>query len=926
MINSLQFIFALLCVIFGVANARPGYLLYSDIATGGGTIPYTVTYDNRSLIVAGNRTVFASAGIHYPRFTPGQWDDVILKAKNDGYNMIQTYFFVNAHMPKSSVWPWVMTGPADLHLFIQKVAAAGLFLNLRIGPYVCAEWSWGGYPYDIAQIPNITSRSSNPQWESWMRSLVLNVTEEFRPYFADRGGPIVLAQVENELHTSDTAYIDFCGELVDETGVKIPWEMCNGVSADNTINSCNGGDCTQFIEENGQNGKVLITQPALWTETWMGWFSSWGDSHPGGDWNDYDATSQSLSKSFGILRWFARGGSHINQYNWAGGNHFGRTAGSSLTGIYYWDAPIASDNLDQGVERLHISRTFAAIASVADIIVSFSAQNKNQIQVPYYDAAGSLQPGDSSHIGYIYGDVAFLENVGSAVATLLWRGNNYTVVNHASALVLSNGTILFASNDLLPFNKVRNWTPVVGAFSGAGWESWSDTLVPSTSAAIPPPTAPRTPWVGSALGVVRLSNTPLEAVAFSEYDSELVLYATSLSASTVSAAVAGSNGDATKVQVSLASAKAQGWAAFAAGALVGTVDELSHSGGADILKFTIDLSGINTKGGRGGVIAFLSSSLGIDNGGGVHNGSSTGVKGITSNVPGSITLGGVDITSNSNNWTHISGSVGEAKSVFTNAGGASVSWTPLTGDTTTTLPLTWLRRNFTAPASVLATGVGIEMNATLNLDVTGLSRGRFFINGMDLGRYWSKVCGSNECQRFYPIPFDLLLAGANANSLVILDELGITNVSAVTLAVAANVVPPPPPPCTIPSIGGTAGMFPCGSTGTALLTKLVGSGTQVSLTNAPGLCLSAASPTAVAFTSCNVADVTQSWVLPVEGAVTVAGTVKPCLDVFGMNVSVGAGCDMWACNKGSNQEWVFDGVELASQLTDQKLCVGLCQY
>ena len=248
----------LLCAL-ATAAARPGYLLFSDVAGA----PYTVTYDNRSLFVAGQRTLFASAGIHYPRFTPGQWDDVILKAKNDGYNMIQTYFFVNAHAPKSE-WPWNMEGQNNLRLFFSKVAAAGLFVNFRIGPYVCAEWSYGGYPYNVA-APNMTSRSSNPQWEAWMGALVMNATREFRDFFADRGGPIVLAQVENELHTSDQAYIDFCGALTVETGVSVPWEMCNGASALNTINSCNSGDCTSFIEENGQNGRVLISEPALWT-------------------------------------------------------------------------------------------------------------------------------------------------------------------------------------------------------------------------------------------------------------------------------------------------------------------------------------------------------------------------------------------------------------------------------------------------------------------------------------------------------------------------------------------------------------------------------------------------------------------------------------------------------------------------------------
>jgi hypothetical protein len=42
--------------------------------------------------------------------------------------------------------------------------------------------------------------------------------------------------------------------------------QCNGQSANNTINTCNGNDCAGFIEGNGQNGRVTIDQPAMWTE------------------------------------------------------------------------------------------------------------------------------------------------------------------------------------------------------------------------------------------------------------------------------------------------------------------------------------------------------------------------------------------------------------------------------------------------------------------------------------------------------------------------------------------------------------------------------------------------------------------------------------------------------------------------------------
>lgn len=254
------------------AAATPGYLRYSDF---GGN-PFSVTYDNRSLLLNGERSVFASVGIHYPRFSAGQWNDVLLKARADGYNMVQTYVFVNAHAPKyaafeAGVAPWDETGNNNLTAFLDACIANDMFVYLRPGPYVCAEWAWGGYPFDLASnFPGIESRSSNAVWEGWMANVFLNITNRYRNYFADRGGPIVMFQVENELHTGDQSYINWCGTLGQETGINTPVGMCNGNSAPTTINTCNGGDCTSFIDSNGQNGQVLKTQPAMWTEAWMG--------------------------------------------------------------------------------------------------------------------------------------------------------------------------------------------------------------------------------------------------------------------------------------------------------------------------------------------------------------------------------------------------------------------------------------------------------------------------------------------------------------------------------------------------------------------------------------------------------------------------------------------------------------------------------
>jgi hypothetical protein len=672
----------------------------------------------------------------------------------------------------------------------------------------------------------------------------------------------------------------------------------------------------------------------------MGWFDAWSNSGPAANWPTYDSTRQSASKAAGILRWFARGGSHVNQYNWAGGNHFARNAGSSMVNAYYFDAPLASDNLAQGPERAHIAGVFAALASVAAQLLASPAQNKLQVQLPYY-ASGALRPPDAEHVAYVYPgapqDVAFLENRGSGGAALAWRGRNFSVAPGSSVLALANGSVLFDASAVAPAPLQRAWTPAPpGAL--ANLRAWRDPVVPGSPAAIPPPTPRRAPWAGSALGAIVAAPAPLEAVAFSEYDSELVLYATAVAPGALGAAIAAS-ASAANVTLALASARAQAWAVFLNGALVGTGSELSHGGGAARLALALNLSAYAAGGGGGGggaaALTLLSSSLGIDNGGGVSaGGGSSGVKGITSAAPGAVTLGGIDLTAAAP-WTHICGSAGEALRLA--AAPDAVPWAPLPAAAPPLAPLTWLRADFTAPARVLPPPAGVEAAAALNLDATGLSRGRFFVNGFDLGRYWSKLCGgAYMCQRYYSIPLDLLRAGEGANTLLVLDELGAPNASALALAVSENLPPPPPPACGAPPpAGGPAGTFPCGSTFTAFAASAAADGahTRLALARAPGLCLAVApgAPRSVVLAACNASSALQAWALPsggsAPGQVTSAALgAGLALDVLGQNASVGAALDMWGANGGSNQAWAWEGGELRSALTGGRLCAGLCVY
>ena len=116
-------------------------LYYHDVVTDS-KAGYTVTYDNRSFMINGTRTLLLSGSVHYPRSTPAMWDGILQEMVKDGLNMVEIYIFWNLHEFKQGQ-AYNFKGNANWMMFVEKAAAAGLFVNLRIGPYVCAEWNYG---------------------------------------------------------------------------------------------------------------------------------------------------------------------------------------------------------------------------------------------------------------------------------------------------------------------------------------------------------------------------------------------------------------------------------------------------------------------------------------------------------------------------------------------------------------------------------------------------------------------------------------------------------------------------------------------------------------------------------------------------------------------------------------------------------------
>ena len=100
-----------------------------------------VSYDHRAVVINGQRRILISGSIHYPRSTPEMWPDLLQKAKDGGLDVVQTYVFWNGHEPVQG--QYYFGDRYDLVRFVKLAKQAGLYVHLRIGPYVCAEWNYG---------------------------------------------------------------------------------------------------------------------------------------------------------------------------------------------------------------------------------------------------------------------------------------------------------------------------------------------------------------------------------------------------------------------------------------------------------------------------------------------------------------------------------------------------------------------------------------------------------------------------------------------------------------------------------------------------------------------------------------------------------------------------------------------------------------
>ncbi|GAV72117.1 Glyco_hydro_35 domain-containing protein [Cephalotus follicularis] len=313
-----------------------------------------VAYDNKALIINGQRRIILSGSIHYPRSTPKMWEGLIQKAKDGGLDAIDTYVFWNVHEPSPGNYNF--EGRYDIVKFIKMVHKAGLYVHLRIGPYVCAEWNFGGFPVWLKYVPGISFRTDNEPFKLAMQKFTQKIVQMMKDekLFESQGGPIILAQIENEYEPereesgdAGHAYMTWAAKMAVELDTGVPWVMCKEDDApDPVINTCNGFYCDYFSPNKPY-------KPTIWTEAWSGWFTDFGGPI-------YQRPVEDLA--FAVARFIQKGGSFVNYYMYHGGTNFGRTAGGPfITTTYDYNAPIDEYGLIREPKYSHLKELHKAI-------------------------------------------------------------------------------------------------------------------------------------------------------------------------------------------------------------------------------------------------------------------------------------------------------------------------------------------------------------------------------------------------------------------------------------------------------------------------------------------------------------------------------------------------------------------------------------
>src|SRR5699024_8189970 len=99
---------------------------------------------NGSFYMGNEPVQLISGGMHYFRIVPAYWEDRLRKLKTCGFNCDETAIQRNFLEPGER--RVTLSGMAGVEAFICVAQRVVLYVIVRPGPCICAEWELGEFP------------------------------------------------------------------------------------------------------------------------------------------------------------------------------------------------------------------------------------------------------------------------------------------------------------------------------------------------------------------------------------------------------------------------------------------------------------------------------------------------------------------------------------------------------------------------------------------------------------------------------------------------------------------------------------------------------------------------------------------------------------------------------------------------------------
>nr|XP_022302707.1 beta-galactosidase-1-like protein 2 [Crassostrea virginica] len=306
-----------------------------------------LSFKGGEFVLEGKPLRIYSGTMHYFRVVPQYWRDRFRKMRACGLNTVETYVPWNLHEEYPGEFNF--TGMLDVRAFIQQAGEEGLHVIFRPGPYICAEWDWGGLPSWLLKDPDMKVRSNYPPYLEAVKRFLTELIPRIVDLQRTNGGPIIAVQVENEFgsYSKEVDHLHAIKETLLNTGIKellLTSENIFGLKrapfyqyalpTANFPSMEDGSKLFQMIREWSPEFPLMVM------EFWPGWFDHWGQPHKGLDIPAFEAC---LS---GVLD----AGGSFNMYMFHGGTNFGFMAGANyFEGSHYkpdvtsydYDAPLS---------------------------------------------------------------------------------------------------------------------------------------------------------------------------------------------------------------------------------------------------------------------------------------------------------------------------------------------------------------------------------------------------------------------------------------------------------------------------------------------------------------------------------------------------------------------------------------------------------